>query len=179
MKFTLGFSPCPNDTFIFDALVNKKIDTAHTTDDPNGPYTFTVTPDYFDDITRIWQHNNDEDYSAIANISYKTTWRKYFIDLKAGGLYRHKQRYNLQDEYDLKPTTNSNGVKQVFTNIYDAQWIVYNPAGTYDYDVNNYHAHEDVTAGFAEAWDGGIFHRRCRGPDHGQQRRRLLPLPQR
>lgn len=28
MKLTLGFSPCPNDTFIFDALVNKKIDTA-------------------------------------------------------------------------------------------------------------------------------------------------------
>jgi 1,4-dihydroxy-6-naphthoate synthase len=27
MKFSLGFSPCPNDTFIFDALVNKKIDT--------------------------------------------------------------------------------------------------------------------------------------------------------
>lgn len=26
MKFTLGYSPCPNDTFIFDALVNKKID---------------------------------------------------------------------------------------------------------------------------------------------------------
>ena len=25
--FTLAFSPCPNDTFIFDALVNKKIDT--------------------------------------------------------------------------------------------------------------------------------------------------------
>jgi len=25
MKLTLGFSPCPNDTFIFDALVNKKI----------------------------------------------------------------------------------------------------------------------------------------------------------
>ena len=27
MNFTLGFSPCPNDTFIFDALVNNKIDT--------------------------------------------------------------------------------------------------------------------------------------------------------
>ncbi len=27
MTLTLGFSPCPNDTFIFDALVNKKIDT--------------------------------------------------------------------------------------------------------------------------------------------------------
>ena len=27
MTLTLGFSPCPNDTFIFDALVNRKIDT--------------------------------------------------------------------------------------------------------------------------------------------------------
>lgn len=34
MNFTLGFSPCPNDTFIFDALVNKKIDT--------GDFNFTV-----------------------------------------------------------------------------------------------------------------------------------------
>lgn len=27
MTYSLGFSPCPNDTFIFDALVNHKIDT--------------------------------------------------------------------------------------------------------------------------------------------------------
>jgi 1,4-dihydroxy-6-naphthoate synthase len=27
MKLTLGFSPCPNDTFIFDALVHSRIDT--------------------------------------------------------------------------------------------------------------------------------------------------------
>ena len=27
MKLTLGFSPCPNDTFIFDALIHQKIDT--------------------------------------------------------------------------------------------------------------------------------------------------------
>ena len=27
MNYTLGFSPCPNDTFIFDAIVNHKIDT--------------------------------------------------------------------------------------------------------------------------------------------------------
>ncbi len=34
MEFTLGFSPCPNDTFIFDALVNGKIDV--------GAYRFSV-----------------------------------------------------------------------------------------------------------------------------------------
>ncbi len=27
MKLSLGFSPCPNDTFIFDALIHNKIDT--------------------------------------------------------------------------------------------------------------------------------------------------------
>ncbi len=27
MKLTLGFSPCPNDTFIFDAMLHHKIDT--------------------------------------------------------------------------------------------------------------------------------------------------------
>ncbi|MDQ2718756.1 MAG: 1,4-dihydroxy-6-naphthoate synthase [Bacteroidota bacterium] len=34
MNFTLGFSPCPNDTFIFDALVNSKIKT--------GDFNFNV-----------------------------------------------------------------------------------------------------------------------------------------
>lgn len=33
MKLTLGFSPCPNDTFIFDAMVNGKIDTGDITFD--------------------------------------------------------------------------------------------------------------------------------------------------
>jgi 1,4-dihydroxy-6-naphthoate synthase len=27
MKLTLSFSPCPNDTFIFEPIVNKRIDT--------------------------------------------------------------------------------------------------------------------------------------------------------
>lgn len=34
MKLTLGFSPCPNDTFIFDALVHHKIDTEGLTFEP-------------------------------------------------------------------------------------------------------------------------------------------------
>jgi 1,4-dihydroxy-6-naphthoate synthase len=33
MKLTLGFSPCPNDTFIFDAMVNGLIDTQGLTFD--------------------------------------------------------------------------------------------------------------------------------------------------
>ena len=29
MQHTIGFSPCPNDTFIFDALINKRIDSGN------------------------------------------------------------------------------------------------------------------------------------------------------
>jgi len=34
MNLTLGFSPCPNDTFIFDALVNGRVDTGGLRFDP-------------------------------------------------------------------------------------------------------------------------------------------------
>jgi 1,4-dihydroxy-6-naphthoate synthase len=34
MKLRIGFSPCPNDTFIFDALVNKKIETGELEFEP-------------------------------------------------------------------------------------------------------------------------------------------------
>ncbi|GGI26616.1 menaquinone biosynthesis family protein [Pedobacter mendelii] len=44
MKLTLGFSPCPNDTFIFDALIHNKIDTEGL--------EFDV---YFDDVETLNQ----------------------------------------------------------------------------------------------------------------------------
>lgn len=34
MEISLGFSPCPNDTFIFDAIIHKKIDTEGLTFKP-------------------------------------------------------------------------------------------------------------------------------------------------
>ena len=44
MKIKIGFSPCPNDTFIFDALVNGKIDT--------GEYDFEP---YLEDVETLNQ----------------------------------------------------------------------------------------------------------------------------
>lgn len=45
MKYTLGFSPCPNDTFVFDALVNRKIDT--------GPFEFEVVMEDVETLNRM------------------------------------------------------------------------------------------------------------------------------
>ena len=111
---------------------------------------FTSTPYYFDGITRTWQHNNDKDYNGLANLTYKGKIQTIPIQIKIGGLYRHKDRYNNQDEYDLRPTAAANGIKQVYNNIETAQWIVYNAKGTAGYDVNNYTAFENIAAGYAE-----------------------------
>lgn len=57
MKFTLGFSPCPNDTFIFDALVNHKIDT--------GGHDFEVL---LEDVQTLnqWAIEGKLDFSKIS-----------------------------------------------------------------------------------------------------------------
>ena len=55
---TLGFSPCPNDTFIFDALVNNKIDT--------GEFNFDVRLEDVETLNQLaLKHTLD-----ITKISY-------------------------------------------------------------------------------------------------------------
>jgi outer membrane receptor protein involved in Fe transport len=122
-----------------DISINHLIYTDHTS-----------TPLYFDGITHTWQHNNDRDESGLANLTYKNKVDEVPIQIKIGGLYRHKDRYNVQDDYLLKPTADSLGGKQQYFNIYSAQYTVYNPKGTANYDVNNYTAFENVSAGYAE-----------------------------
>ena len=58
MKLTLAFSPCPNDTFIFDALVNQKIDT--------GDFEFEVV---LADVETLNQHAIEQRFD-ITKISY-------------------------------------------------------------------------------------------------------------
>jgi len=133
-----------------DLSINSKIDSIHTTSDINGPYTFRQTPWYFDGITRSWQHNEDKDYSGFVNLTYKLKINENPWEIKIGGLYRHKDRANHQDDYVLKPSPNADGSKPFFTNIYTARWYVFNPSGNGEYNVNNYTAHENIIAGYAQ-----------------------------
>jgi 1,4-dihydroxy-6-naphthoate synthase len=57
MHFSLAFSPCPNDTFIFHALVNKKIDTLG--------YSFSV---HLEDVQTLneWSLEGKMDFTKIS-----------------------------------------------------------------------------------------------------------------
>ena len=112
---------------------------------------FTSTPNYFDAISRIWSKNGNKDLSATGSLSYATgLGGGNSLQLKAGGLYRHSTRFNQQNQYELKPAPEANGVKSPFTDIYSVNWIVYNVTGSLQSDASNYTAFEDITAGYGQ-----------------------------
>lgn len=59
MKLTLGFSPCPNDTFIFDAMIHQKVDTEGLTFEVSYQDVETLNQRAFNadlDITKLSYH---------------------------------------------------------------------------------------------------------------------------
>ncbi len=75
MKLTLGFSPCPNDTFIFDALVNHAIDTEG--------FAFDVV---LEDVQTLneWAREGRLDISKISYGALPLVLEKYIV-LNSGG----------------------------------------------------------------------------------------------
>jgi len=79
MKLTLGFSTCPNDTFIFDAIVNGKVDTAGL--------EFEVIMADIEELNRKVL-NNEIDISKISFHAYAYAARKYILLTSGNALGR-------------------------------------------------------------------------------------------
>lgn len=79
MKLSLGFSPCPNDTFIFDALIHKKIDTEGI--------DFDV---FFDDVETLNKKvfKNEPDISKLSFHAFAYAVENYAL-LDAGSALGH------------------------------------------------------------------------------------------
>jgi 1,4-dihydroxy-6-naphthoate synthase len=75
MKLSLGFSPCPNDCFIFDALVNKKIDTEG--------FDFDTSLEDVETLNR-WSLEEKLDITKISYGVFPLVFRSYEL-LDAGG----------------------------------------------------------------------------------------------
>ena len=123
---------------------------------PTADGKINRSAEYVNTELRVWQHNRDQDYTGLANLAFQTSLLHHALELKIGGLYRSKNRYNLQDEYDLRGGQNADGTKQVFTSIDNAQFLVYTPLGTAGADAANYTAYERIGAGYVQAkWELG------------------------
>jgi 1,4-dihydroxy-6-naphthoate synthase len=96
---TLGFSPCPNDTFIFDALVHRKIDT-------NG-LNFSVQMEDVEQLNQ-WAKQGKLDITKLSFFAYTQLSHKYQLLDSGAALGRNcgpmlisKQKYTLSDVKNL------------------------------------------------------------------------------
>lgn len=105
MKLSLGFSPCPNDTFIFDALVNKKIDTEGL--------EFDVA---LEDVQTLneWALKGKLDISKISYGVYPMVMDQYSL-LKSGGALGKGVGPLLITKYEV-PSTNVEELQQFVNN---------------------------------------------------------------
>ena len=93
MKFTLGFSPCPNDTFIFDALVNKKIETHN--------FEFDVV---LEDVQTLnqWAMQGKLDITKLSYGVLPLVLDKYAVLNSGSALGRGVGPLLIADEYNFK-----------------------------------------------------------------------------
>jgi outer membrane receptor protein involved in Fe transport len=94
-------------------------------------------------LSRIWQHNSDQDVAGYLNIHYRFDLGNQKFDIGAGGMARHKERSNYYDEYDFKYPSNS-----VFTTIQNAPFYITDSSSAES--PNSYDATEDIVAGYGE-----------------------------
>lgn len=130
MELSLGFSPCPNDTFIFDALVNKKIDTKGI--------DFTVE---LEDVQTLnnWARERKLDVSKISYGVLPLVLNEYIV-LNSGGalglgvgplLIAKKEIENIQDK-DFRVAIPGNNTTAhmlfslAFPHVYRKNFLVFN-----------------------------------------------------
>ncbi|MGG9961824.1 TonB-dependent receptor domain-containing protein [Ferruginibacter sp. SUN106] len=101
-------------------------------------------------MTRIWRNNSDKDLSGYANFIYTPTLAKTKVELSAGGLYRHKERDNYYNEYEL--SSKGSGV-QTFTDIYSAAYDFSKAEKAKGNPINPncYNSSENIAAGYVQA----------------------------
>lgn len=136
---------------VYSNAIQKSPDRAQVSTNKLINPDFTSTPDYLYTVSRIWQKSGNKDVSVLANLAYKTGLGKgSSIEIKAGGLYRHSTRHNIQNEYTLRPTPTATGGKSPFMDIYSVDWLVYNVTGSLASDKANYTAYENIAAGYGQ-----------------------------
>lgn len=120
--------------------------------DPAGKVTRVDSSTYGAGMSRIWQHNTDQDWAGYLNLTYSPHLFGRKMEFMGGGLYRHKTRDNYYNDYSLKPTSDT---AQPFHSI-DNLALVFKPAteGTGAVSTtkfaNSYTSHEKIAAGYIQ-----------------------------
>ena len=103
----------------------------------------TASGNYYQNATRTWLDNTDQDKAAYLHLKYVLAEG---LEASAGGLYRDKNRVNHYLAYQLRP---SGQPATDESDINSEPYTVFNPLGIY-VGGNNYSAAEKVTASYGQ-----------------------------
>jgi TonB-dependent receptor len=158
-NFTLHGEHQVLDKLKIDWSGDYSIASSKTPDWTNLSVTYRTAPDlngmpiesarYVDNVTHIWTHNEDHDFTGFLNFTYPL---KNNIELAAGGMIRRKDRKNYYNDYSLA-TVLPGAVRQIYTSI---DKVIFSfPQNAYAYadstNANNYTATEDINAAYGQA----------------------------
>ncbi|HVB03683.1 MAG TPA: TonB-dependent receptor [Chitinophagaceae bacterium] len=119
---------------------------------PNGMIQQVDSTTYGTSMSRVWQHNTDQDWDGYLNLTYDANIINRNVEFEGGGLIRFKTRKNYYNSYNLTPTYTT---AQPYTAI-DSIPFAFSPAtnGTGNItalNANFYTAHEKITSGYIQA----------------------------
>lgn len=126
--------------------------------DNSGKITQADSSTYQLNMSRIWQHNKDQDLTGYLNLSYTPTLFHREVEFAGGGLYRYKTRDSYYNDYSLVPL-NAAGAPDTAKRFQaiDAVKLGFNPASSGTGNIttvkhaNSYTAHEKIAAGYLQA----------------------------
>jgi len=115
--------------------------------------TFTIGPPQTEVETRQWIHNTDKDLAGYFNFYHSVIAANQTGQLSFGGMYRHKERDNYNNTYNLTPVDDPDSIYQKFVSIPASKFtfIPSNAAlGNAAENPGIYHAFENVSAAYVQ-----------------------------
>ncbi|WP_443937382.1 TonB-dependent receptor domain-containing protein [Pedobacter sp. MW01-1-1] len=100
-------------------------------------------------VNRRWERNTDEDLAGYLDLTYRFMIGEDKLDVRAGGLYRDKQRSSFYNNYTLAPAAANAGLLYGvdYQNYTDLNLVVSNPTGAVANPLT-YDASEKIGAGY-------------------------------
>ncbi len=130
----------------------SELDVEHNVSFNSTHQQVTSTP-LLQPMTRRWLANSDRDLTGYINLIYIPKIANQDVEFSVGGMDRHKLRVNRYYEYDFNPAAVNGQTQQPFSTVSNAQFQFISTTSGYG-DIpnqNTYLAHENITAGYAQA----------------------------
>jgi Outer membrane receptor proteins, mostly Fe transport len=123
---------------------------ANTPDDASFNYNSTkVDNKVLQGMSRKWKKTTDQDLSGYINLMWQPEFFGKKLELKAGGMFRHKTRENYYNDYSLDPTPPLNNTNQLFTSVDSMKYNFPNSGSPIN--QNDYMVTEDIMAFYGQA----------------------------